>query len=38
VFDISKVPTGGYTYAKDGYLMGYGLRNEVGLTFDGNGM
>jgi hypothetical protein len=28
----------GYDYATEGYQMGYGLRNEVGLTFDGDGM
>lgn len=38
VFDISAVPKGGYKYNTDGYLMGYGLRNEVGVTFDSNNM
>jgi hypothetical protein len=38
VFDITKAPTDGYDYATGGYQMGYGLRNEVGLAFDGNGM
>ncbi|KAF2278058.1 cellobiose dehydrogenase-like protein [Westerdykella ornata] len=38
VFDISKAPAGGYNYAADGYNLGYGLRNEVGLAFDGEGM
>ena len=38
VFDLSKVPDGGYNYVRDGYLMGYGLRNEVALAFDGNNM
>ena len=38
VFDITKVQANGYGYATGGYQMGYGLRNEVGLAFDGNGM
>ena len=38
VFDISKAPAGGYNYAKEGYMMGYGLRNEIGIVFDGNDM
>jgi glucose/arabinose dehydrogenase len=38
VFDMNNVPIGGYIYRSDGYLMGYGLRNEVGLIFDGNNM
>ncbi|KAI1206080.1 uncharacterized protein F4807DRAFT_470490 [Annulohypoxylon truncatum] len=38
VFDIMKVPNGGYDYAKDGWNAGYGLRNDVGLAFDGNNM
>ncbi|KAI0880538.1 uncharacterized protein GGS22DRAFT_193116 [Annulohypoxylon maeteangense] len=38
VFDIMKVPNGGYDYVKDGWNAGYGLRNEVGLVFDGNNM
>lgn len=33
-FDMSKVPAGGYSYNTDGYQMGYGLRNEVGITID----
>jgi len=37
-FDISKVPANGYNYINDGYLMGYGLRNEVGICFDSNNM
>ncbi|KAK8040273.1 hypothetical protein PG991_000061 [Apiospora marii] len=36
VFDISTVPDGGYIYADDGWSAGHGLRNEVGLAFDGN--
>ncbi|KAI1452489.1 hypothetical protein F4805DRAFT_472350 [Annulohypoxylon moriforme] len=38
VFDMMKVPIGGYDYAKDGWNAGYGLRNEVGLVFDGSNM
>ncbi|KAI1101685.1 hypothetical protein F4804DRAFT_343800 [Jackrogersella minutella] len=38
VFDVSKVPNGGYNWPKDGYNAGYGLRNDVGLAFDGNNM
>jgi glucose/arabinose dehydrogenase len=38
VFDTLKVPTNGYDYTTEGYQMGYGLRNEVGLAFDGDGM
>jgi glucose/arabinose dehydrogenase len=38
VFDTTKTPAEGYDYASGGYQLGYGLRNEVGLTFDGNGM
>ncbi|KAI0832283.1 hypothetical protein F5Y06DRAFT_307457 [Hypoxylon sp. FL0890] len=38
VFNISTVPNGGYNYASDGWNAGYGLRNEVGLAFDGNNM
>ncbi|KAF2258343.1 cellobiose dehydrogenase-like protein [Lojkania enalia] len=37
-FDVSKVPAGGYNYASGGYQLGYGLRNEVGLAFDADGM
>ncbi|XXG95184.1 hypothetical protein Hte_001444 [Hypoxylon texense] len=36
VFNLSTVPSMGYDYAKDGWNAGYGLRNEVGLAFDGN--
>jgi glucose/arabinose dehydrogenase len=36
VFDLSSLPIGGYNYVTKGYLMGYGLRNEVALAFDGN--
>ncbi|CZR56442.1 uncharacterized protein PAC_06330 [Phialocephala subalpina] len=38
VFDLSNLPSGGYNYVTQGYLMGYGLRNEVALAFDGNNM
>lgn len=38
VFDMSSVPSGGFNYITDGYNAGYGLRNEVGLTFDANNM
>ncbi|OTB03839.1 hypothetical protein M426DRAFT_262722 [Hypoxylon sp. CI-4A] len=38
VFNISTIPNGGYNWATDGWNAGYGLRNEVGLVFDGNNM
>lgn len=38
VFDLSAVPSGGYNYASGGYNAGYGLRNEVGITFDNNNL
>jgi hypothetical protein len=38
VFDTTKTPAIGYNYVTEGYQMGYGLRNEVGLAFDGDGM
>jgi glucose/arabinose dehydrogenase len=38
VFDTASIPATGYDYATGGYQMGYGLRNEVGLTFDADGM
>ncbi|KAH7357665.1 cellobiose dehydrogenase-like protein [Pyrenochaeta sp. MPI-SDFR-AT-0127] len=38
VFNIATMPVGGYDYVTGGYQMGYGLRNEVGLAFDGDGM
>ncbi|KAE8440501.1 hypothetical protein EG329_007418 [Mollisiaceae sp. DMI_Dod_QoI] len=34
VFDLNLVPSGGYNYSTGGYLIGYGLRNAVGLAFD----
>jgi len=36
VFDLTKIPSGGYKYAQDGYTMGYGQRNDVGMCFDNN--
>ena len=38
VFDTTTVPENGYDYSTGGYQMGYGLRNEVGLAFDAEGM
>ena len=38
VFDVTKAPANGYNYPTEGQMLGYGLRNEVGLTFDPNGM
>jgi hypothetical protein len=38
VFDMTKVPSGGYNYASSGYNAGYGQRNEVGMCFDKNNM
>ncbi|KAK9780212.1 hypothetical protein SCAR479_02849 [Seiridium cardinale] len=38
VFDLNSTPTGGYNYVTQGYNAGYGLRNEVGLAFDGSNM
>ncbi|ORY62416.1 soluble quino protein glucose/sorbosone dehydrogenase [Pseudomassariella vexata] len=38
VFDMSAVPASGYQYNSGGWALGYGLRNEVGLAFDPNGM
>ncbi|KAI1073411.1 hypothetical protein F5B20DRAFT_597701 [Whalleya microplaca] len=38
VFNISIVPEGGYNFTTHGWNAGYGLRNEVGLAFDGNDM
>jgi glucose/arabinose dehydrogenase len=36
VFDLSKIPSGGYNYVSGGWNAGYGQRNEVGITFDNN--
>jgi glucose/arabinose dehydrogenase len=38
VFDLSKVPSGGYTYNTQGWFLGYGLRNDVAIVIDGNSM
>jgi hypothetical protein len=38
VFDLSKAPSAGYNYVSQGYNAGYGLRNEIGIVFDGNNM
>ncbi|KAI1362054.1 soluble quino protein glucose dehydrogenase [Xylaria arbuscula] len=38
VFNISSIPMGGYNFASQGWNAGFGLRNEVGLAFDGNNM
>lgn len=38
VFDMNSVPSGGYNYVTGGQTPAYGLRNEVGLTFDPNNM
>lgn len=38
VFDLSKIPTGGYNYVSGGYNAGYGQRNDVGICFDKNNM
>lgn len=38
VFDLTKTPSGGWTYNSEGWFLGYGLRNEIGLIFDGNNM
>jgi hypothetical protein len=38
VFDLNSVPNGGYNYVSGGWQAGYGLRNEVGIVFDGNNM
>ncbi|KAF2742637.1 iron reductase domain protein [Sporormia fimetaria CBS 119925] len=36
VFDLSKIPSGGYNYVSGGWNAGYGQRNDVGITFDNN--
>jgi glucose/arabinose dehydrogenase len=38
VFDLNATPSGGHNYVTGGWLAGYGMRNEVGMTFDGNNM
>jgi glucose/arabinose dehydrogenase len=37
VFDLNKIPDGGYDYTKDGGVLAYGVRNEVGITSDSQG-
>jgi len=37
VFDMSAVPSSGYTFNTQGTVLGYGLRNSVALAFDPNG-
>ncbi|KAF2841713.1 iron reductase domain protein [Patellaria atrata CBS 101060] len=38
VFDLSKAPSGGFDWIRDGWLAGYGLRNGVGIAFDNGNM
>jgi glucose/arabinose dehydrogenase len=38
IFDMSKVPSGGYSYKTDGEVFAYGLRNEIGFIADPKGM
>lgn len=38
VFDMNALPSAGYNYVSGGWNAGYGLRNDVGMTFDGNNM
>ncbi len=38
VFNVSSIPMGGYDFVSQGWNAGFGLRNEVGLAFDGNNM
>ncbi|KAF6834600.1 cellobiose dehydrogenase [Colletotrichum plurivorum] len=38
VFDMRNVPSGGWSYASQGWFLGWGLRNEVALAADGNNM
>jgi glucose/arabinose dehydrogenase len=38
VFDMNSIPTGGYNYVTGGHTPAYGLRNEVGPTFNPNNM
>ncbi|KAL0933602.1 carbohydrate-binding cytochrome b562-like protein [Colletotrichum truncatum] len=38
VFDMRNVPSGGWAYASQGWFLGWGLRNEVALSADGNNM
>lgn len=36
VFDLTQTPAGGWDYNSQGWYLGYGLRNEIALVFDGN--
>ena len=38
VFDLSAAPSAGYNYVSGGSVVSYGMRNEVGVAFDGNNM
>ncbi|EGO61659.1 hypothetical protein NEUTE1DRAFT_98738 [Neurospora tetrasperma FGSC 2508] len=38
VFDVNKVPSGGYNYNTQGEMFGFGLRNEIGFVPDPNGV
>jgi glucose/arabinose dehydrogenase len=38
MFDMSKVPEGGWNYKTDGVTFAYGLRNEIGFTPDPQGI
>ena len=37
VFDLTRVPEGGYNFVTQGGLLGWGLRNAVGITVDRQG-
>ncbi|KAJ2924136.1 hypothetical protein H1R20_g12958, partial [Candolleomyces eurysporus] len=37
VFDMRRIPSGGLAYSSSGEVMGYGLRNDVGIAEDRNG-
>lgn len=38
IFDMDKVPSGGYNYNTDGEVFGYGLRNTIGFVPDPSGV
>lgn len=38
VFDVEEAPEGGWDWITEGWDLGYGLRNDVALTVDGNNM
>ncbi|KAH6647341.1 soluble quino protein glucose/sorbosone dehydrogenase [Truncatella angustata] len=38
IFDMSQAPASGYNYKTQGEVVAYGLRNEIGFTFDPNGV